>query len=175
MRTLILFLLVGCRAEPGDVLDDTGDPIEPTVAVTIGGGESSWEPLDDGSELTMVHGPQGGWHMLGSVRTQGMDAIIAVEYVITADEHDGAVISDNFYRVQSLTDPDDETVHTYPGMYGYLTVDELADGELDTPPELLSWQDVTLTMTVTDDSGRTASDTLQVVAAPDEEDLHLVP
>ena len=34
----------------------------------IGTGEYAWESISTGDEITMVHGPQGGWHILGSVR-----------------------------------------------------------------------------------------------------------
>jgi len=39
----------------------------------LGSGEVEWESLDDG-ELEIVQGPQGGFHLLGSVRVAGIEA-----------------------------------------------------------------------------------------------------
>jgi len=60
MRSLILVLaLLGCG------------PPEPTV--DIGTGESSFEPLTDGQDVTLVRGSQGGHHMWMSLRVDGLD------------------------------------------------------------------------------------------------------
>ena len=45
------------------------------------------------------------------------------------------MISDNNYRVAMIME--EECVGYYPGMFGYLNVSELEDGERNTPPELL--------------------------------------
>ncbi len=41
--------------------------------VRVGTGELAWEALGEGDALTVVHGPQGGYHVLGSVRTAGLN------------------------------------------------------------------------------------------------------
>jgi hypothetical protein len=58
MRALPL-LLAACSA------------VEP--AVQIGSGEVEFEPLVDGGEVTVVRGPQGGYHFFGSVLVAGID------------------------------------------------------------------------------------------------------
>ena len=40
----------------------------------IGTGTWRFEPLEDGQEVQMVRGAQGGWHVWLSVRTGGLDA-----------------------------------------------------------------------------------------------------
>lgn len=43
----------------------------------LGTGEASFEPLADGDTLGWVAGPQGGFHVYGSVRTQGLSLATA--------------------------------------------------------------------------------------------------
>ena len=116
----------------------------------------------------MVHGPQGGWHILGSARMSNFSPIVRIHYVVTV-EATGAIVADNNYRVEMRTDA--ECSGYYAGMYGYLDVRELAAGELDTPPELLAGQELRLTMEVADEQGAAASDSLMVIAALDPMDV----
>lgn len=184
MARLPLFALLGaCTGTP--VGDTGGTPIpegcEPDPAselaaacrcavpsVEVGSGAMTFEAMEEGSPLTMVHGPQGGWHMLGSARFANLHPIVSIHYTI-AIAADGTIVSDNNYRVQMVADG--ECGGYYPGMYGYLNVSELATVDADTPPELLADVPLVLTMAVTDDEGRTASDTLGVVAALDPVDV----
>jgi hypothetical protein len=137
-------------------------------STSIGTGELEWEDLSDNAPLTMVHGPQGGWHMLGSVRVCGSRNVVTIHYTITHDES-GTVISDNLYRVALVTDETSCCGH-YPGMYGFISVQDMVDGELDTPPELLACERVTLRMVVTDTGGRDMTVEKTVTAAPDPAD-----
>jgi hypothetical protein len=151
-------------------VDDTGeaDCFGRTPSVEIGTGETTFEALEEGASVVMVHGPQGGWHMLGSVRTHNMEPIIDVHYTIT-DEDSGVRISDNTYRVAVVNDGD--CTGYYPGMYGYLEVSDLHTPEATRPPELLGYKTVVMTMEVTDYGDRTASTSLRVTAEPDPIDL----
>jgi hypothetical protein len=76
----------GTGAVPGDDDDsvagddDDDDSVPATgcaapLGVTVGTGATSYEPLQDGASVTMVHGPQGGWH----VETAGLVTASAVE------------------------------------------------------------------------------------------------
>jgi len=148
--------------------------------VEVGTGEQGFAALSPGDSVEMTHGPQGGWHMMGALRTTGFDAIIEIHYTISVDapddpDRDGLLVCDQAYRVQSLDDPNNPDVHSFYGLYGYLEIDPLIDGELDSPPELLSYQSVIMTMEVTDSLGHAASGQVQVIATPDPEDLKLVP
>ncbi len=138
------------------------------AAVEVGSGDTTYEALAEGSALTMVHGPQGGWHMLGGARFSNLYEIVSIHYTIEIAA-DGTVISDNNYRVQMVMDG--ECTGFYPGMYGYLDVTALEDGAADTPPELLGGVGLILRMEVTDLEGRITADTLGVVAALDPADV----
>lgn len=164
------FLLIGCS---GDRLLDSGDTSEPgcfgdAPALTIGSGEYEWVDLSAQSPVTMVHGPQGGWHMLGSARIDNTEPIVRIRFSIVVKDS-GAVIADNTYTVQMIRDQDCSGY--YPGMYGYLDVSALAEGEADTPPELLSNAPVIMEMTATDLEQRSATATLEVIAVPDPVDV----
>ncbi len=156
----------------GDSGSGTGGPtgcFSEDPVLSVGTGEREFSAISNGDPITMVHGPQGGWHMLGSAQTTHMTDIITVHFTITHDRS-GVVISDNTYRVATVYDEATCTGY-YPGMYGYLYVEELVDGENDTPPELLSYETVTFCMDAEDQEGRTASDCRQVVAEPDPTDI----
>ena len=60
---LTLCLLACGEAEP------TAPPSAP--ALELGTGSWRFEPLEDGQEVELVHGAQGGWHMWISLRATG--------------------------------------------------------------------------------------------------------
>jgi hypothetical protein len=165
---------------PGKGGDDTA--AEPTgcfaepPSIDVGTGADAFEPLEPGAPVVMVHGPQGGWHLLGSVRTHNMEDIVRIQFVVTV-ESSGEEVANNSLYVQTLPDPDDPCVGVYPGMYAYLVVDHLAEGEADTPPELLAYETLVFTAVVSDDSGaepdpaRTVTASVQITATPDPVDL----
>lgn len=153
-----------CAAAPGDLAAECACD-EPLVEV--GGGTQAFESVAEGQAVTMVHGPQGGWHVLASARLGNLAPIVLIHYSIT-DVASGVVVSDNNYRV--LMVQDSECFGFYPGMYGYLVVSDLIDGESDTPPELLAGRELLLQMEVTDTDERVATDTLTVVAEKDPVD-----
>jgi hypothetical protein len=144
---------------------------EDELLVEVGTGDLNFESLEDGSPVTMVHGPQGGWHMLGSVQVGQTEPIVRVHYIIETVET-GVVIADNTYQVQLVSTG--ECSGYFPGMYGYLDVTDLAVGEADTPPELLAYDAVRMEMSVEDTQGRLGSATIEVIATPDPADLDMV-
>jgi hypothetical protein len=157
-----------CAADPiaGSALEAACACDAPSAE--IGGGAYAFEPLAPGDPLVMVHGPQGGWHVLASLRLRSTLDIVDVAYAIDVLP-DGPRVSDQAYRVQLV--PDGACAGTYPGMYGYLDVSGLADGEADTPPELLGGRALRLTLAATDAEGRVATATLDGVAALDPIDV----
>ena len=58
-----MLALLACVAGP----EDTEGPVEP--AVELGTGEWEWEDL--GEVINVIRGPQGGYHLLGSLRARG--------------------------------------------------------------------------------------------------------
>lgn len=168
----MLWMLLGCP-EPRIDTQETGDCLGGETALAVGGTEShddgseTWTEMVDGVEATMVHGPQGGWHVLASARAWNVDAIVTILYTITVEDS-GAEISHNNYRVQLVED--EACSGYYPGMYGYLDVTGIEVGDADTPPELLAGAALLLHMEVTDESGHAAADDAHVVAALDPAD-----
>ena len=59
-----LLLSLACVAGP----QDTAPELEP--AVLLGTGEWEWQDLYE--EINVILGPQGGYHILGSVRVRGL-------------------------------------------------------------------------------------------------------
>jgi hypothetical protein len=167
----MLLALLACGGDDGkpECGPDSGDVCgcEP-AGVEVGGGEDSFEPVEDGAAATMVHGPQGGWHVLGSARLTNTADMVTIDYDIEVPSL-GAVVSDNTYRVVIVRDGD--CAGYYPGMFGYLDVGALVSGDADTPPELLAGEELVLRMSITDADGRTATDELRVVATPDPVDV----
>ena len=181
---MITFFLAACFSNDKNVDEtglDTADlPCEQRPPeLTIGTGEFEWNDLDSGDSLMMVHGPQGGWHMLGSIRLSNTRQVVEIDFGIL-DIVSGVYVSNNHYRVALVMQ--DECTGYYPGMYGYMNVTDLEDGELDTPPELLGGHTLRIEMkandcTVQQDalgncvrSERWSENTVEVEAELDPED-----
>lgn len=139
--------LVGC-AEP--------DPSDTGVApwLELGTGETEFVPLEDGDEVALVYGPQGGWH----VDTTAMFGGIAL---------DGAELS---YEAR---DPDSGAVLNYPYTAslhpsvlqeledGWLRVGDRAVFEIDSDEEILG-RTVQLEVRLVDGAGLELVDTRQI-------------
>ena len=63
----LLLILAACASAPSD----SGDtwPLQ----VEIGSGEWEWTALAEGDDIAVIMGPQGGFHVLGSVRVSGLE------------------------------------------------------------------------------------------------------
>ncbi|MBM4368126.1 MAG: hypothetical protein FJ102_18085 [Deltaproteobacteria bacterium] len=147
----------GCEASVdvgGTSYDDDGRPI--------------WVEMPAGSEQTMVHGPQGGWHVLAAARVQGTAEVVSIEYTIEYPARE-AQLSYGLFRVMLVAEG--ECGGYYPSMFGILDVAALAAGDADTPPELLGGEELLLRMDVDDGEGAKASDEVTVVAALDPQDV----
>jgi hypothetical protein len=151
---------------PGDTGSAPGDTgcAAAGPSLDVGGGALAFEPVDELSDAVMVHGPQGGWHVLGSARVWNTTPIVRLNYTITV-ERTGARVSNNDLYVQLVPEP--PCAGVYPGMFGYLDVSALADGDRDTPPELLVGEVLILAMRAEDEAGVVVEGALRVVAAPD--------
>lgn len=143
----------GDTAAPGET-GDTGDPcLAQPPRAEAGTGETEFVPLEDGDPVVVVNGPQGGQHILGSLRTWNTDGVVAVRYTLTL-AIEGTVLSDQTYRIQMFEEGECQWV--YPGMFGYLGF-VYGDGE-----GILK-RDVVMRMEVEDANGLTAEDEVLVV------------
>ena len=48
--------------------------VEAEPALELGTGELQFEALEDGDSIYVIHGPQGGYHLLASLRVAGIEA-----------------------------------------------------------------------------------------------------
>lgn len=164
-------LLAACTATTEkDSGDGAGGCAAGEACVEIGNGETAHTPLADGDHVVMVHGPQGGWHVWGSLKTTNMSDIVSIHYTIDVKDT-GARVSDNNYNVQMVASGTD---YVYYGLFGFLNADDPATSDVvETPPDVLAGKTFTMCMSVTDanDSTRTAEDCVDVVADPDPCDL----
>jgi len=89
LRHLALFAFcgasAGCGAQPSDATDadtndDSSDPASPCSPgggepkLEIGHGETAYLPLEPGGSLELIHGPQGGVHVLVALQAAYIDA-----------------------------------------------------------------------------------------------------
>ena len=142
--------LLSCTAEKGAVDSALNEPsgcYAETPSIELGQGEREFEDFEEPYESVMIHGPQGGWHILASLRIHGMMEIVEVHYTIEHLET-GTFVSDNIYRLAVVSDGDCSGY--YPGLYGYLSVSEMYEDDLDTPPELLGGDTLRIRLRVTD-------------------------
>jgi hypothetical protein len=181
---MLLALALACAPEQPASPDTGGDSGVDAVPVTdtdlepgdpcfvhppqllVGTGAYAWEPIE--GPLQMVRGPQGGWHLLGSVLVRGTDPVVTLTFTVELVE-EGATVADNVYTVQLIEDG--PCSGSFYGLYAYLDVSEVAQGELDTPPEVLANRAVRIHMTATDEAGRFAEHEQIVVVQRDPIDL----
>lgn len=160
MSLLLALALLGC--EPQQAAPDV-DP-----AVLLGTGEWSWEPLSDGDSLSVIQGPQGGHHLLGSVRLVGLepgdpeDLSSANNPTTTFSVIlDGVNLTPTANYLQGI-DPvhasDSDWEHEMIGRFAILDIAD--DSELD-------GLTLRFEVKIEDIHGRTASDGLEILAYPD--------
>jgi len=162
--------------EPDSGVISVGELVEECCArdseVELGNGESCHEAFPEEGCVTMVHGPQGGWHIWLSFQTQTFRNVVSYEIDIVDVESGLSLIKDDADSARVAVLPsEDECVHTYPGVFGYLNqLTELPDFVLDgadTPPELLCHKELDLSITVTDTDGREVTSTHRALASGD--------
>jgi len=68
----VLLLTVSLLAAACDPSASTCGDDNPEPEIELGTGELEFVPIDDGDSIQLVLGPQGGFHLLGSLRVRGM-------------------------------------------------------------------------------------------------------
>jgi hypothetical protein len=129
----------------------------------IGTGDVAFIPLHDGDQVPVIHGSQGGNHLLGSVRVHHLDPIALVHFSLTSEE--GVLISDQTYRIALLDEGDCTTMAL--GLYAYLGF--MGGGtESEDIANALLWTNVAMHIDVTDTGGRQTAADVTIVPTPSE-------
>lgn len=154
---LLLTLWLACSPEP--------DPA-PLEGI-LGAGEWEWEELEDGGEIAVILGPQGGYHLLGSVRVSGIEAGDAddlsnpnnptTSFYVWVDGENRTPGARYVQGLDPIADPDDVFSHEMVGRFAILDID--SDAELD-------GVELTFEVVVEDVEGQMVSDALTLWAYP---------
>jgi hypothetical protein len=139
---------------------------EPSIA--IGTGRENFEPISNGDNIEMTFGPQGGWHIWGSIQATNTRNVIRIHFE-AIDIESGETVVDVTHQVALAMEND--CTGSYTGMYGFLKLEALYSGELDTPPELICGHLLEVRMTVSDSGGRLITETVETVTTPDPADV----
>ncbi|MBX2798981.1 MAG: hypothetical protein KTR31_15000 [Myxococcales bacterium] len=73
MRTALwlgIWAAVGCS---GEATDDTTTPPDLDPALRLGTGTDDFVEVGDGDDIVIIFGPQGGYHLDGSLQVQGIE------------------------------------------------------------------------------------------------------
>ncbi|MCB9766161.1 MAG: hypothetical protein H6739_40670 [Alphaproteobacteria bacterium] len=187
LTSLTLGLLVACPGagdNPDDStpacdtwIQDTGlqiGVIDPVcrcgdAGLEIGTGDLRYEVMEDGAVVHQTHGPQGGWHLLTAARLEHTRDVVEILTWMTDAETGKRGTDDLIYRVRLV--PGEQCEGTYPNMYLYLDASELAEGEADTPPEVMACRYFDIHMCMTDSGGRDLCTEKRVFLKPDPSDV----
>lgn len=151
---ITLFWLFACASKPDTAgpetgptsSEDWGDPCEANpehTELTIGVGEYAYEAVEDGATVELIHGPQGGYHIVLALRGRWFD------------------LSSESTAVLEGTIGGEARAVSYPYVNWRCGGDAVeAPGLLliyDAVPEDLDEQDTHVTATVTDPQGNSAT------------------
>jgi hypothetical protein len=135
------------------------------IALDVGAGELAYEPLVEGDILTIVHGPQGGWHIETAGFVQYSAREISILPVIRTE--DGQPVTTNSQpEFKALVGYDDATCEgTFFNTRAFVSWADICE---------LEGQTLELTLTVGDiTSGRETTAVVRFVAALDPIDVEL--
>ncbi len=177
IKSIVSVFLLGCTSNetcPEEV-EDTGIQVGviddacrcEEASLEIGSGPNQFVPIEEGEDVVMVFGPQGGWHIWGSIRAINTRDVVKIEFQVRDLVSDTIVVD---VKNQVGLAMNDDCSGTYTGMFGFLDVMHLAEGDLDTPPELLCNHPIRMSMSMTDTGGRAVTRELDLYARPDAAD-----
>ncbi len=155
-----------------------GDPCEQdSITIELGTGAAGYEPIDDGTTVTSVHGLQGGWHIDVAFAAYQAGAIAKFEvygYDVATGER---VCSHGDSPLQVALLPVDECQSIFYGVRCFVDCPvadaigaDIGDATCDTPPEALNGRELRLELSMTDEDERPGSDDLIIVFGADEID-----
>jgi hypothetical protein len=145
---LALALVIGCADDPkgrgqsddvegGTVGDDDSEGTNGVedIMLVLGIGAEEFAPVEAGDSVTLIHGPQGGWHLEAAGLVQQSAPEVSVQPRVIVPElddlelvgqqgptfvalvgYDPAVREGVFYNVRGLLDSDQELVCSLAGL-----------------------------------------------------------
>ena len=146
--------LAACSGEgEGDAATPPGDPCLPGPSPTleIGTGDQGYLPMPD--PLEVVHGPQGGYHVVLAFEATYLDASAVVAGAVTGTLG-GEVVATSQPYLELRCDPDTQTLVAWGTLLIYSN-GNIAAGDLS--PEELDGEPTTIVATLTDSAGAAAS------------------
>lgn len=164
-RLVAVGLAAGCPSG-----DDSADPLacdSLPPAVSVGNGDTAHVPLQDGDPVTMVHGPQGGWHVWVSLAVTNLGPDLRI-HITLEDLTRGDAMADLNYAM--VAPAPDACVSTLVGLFGFLPYDDPGTPEDETPPDWRACDTFRICAEVSDDDGRSAHACVDAVAIPDPAD-----
>ena len=159
MPLLLSWLLAcsGVSPQPEDV----------ELAASIGTGDWEWQDLEDGDGIPVIMGPQGGYHLLGSVRVSGVAAGDSRDLSDPGNPtttfsvwHSGENLTERAVFVEGLDPILDDTIgyrHEMLGRFAILSIGH--DSELD-------GEEIRFHVRVEDVDGRVVEDERFLLAYP---------
>lgn len=131
-RFWVLVVLVGCGGggDPDGNGSDTslgGGCTTEDITLAVGTGATAYEALADGDSVTMVHGPQGGWHVETAGLVANSEAEISILPALRSDSlgieitgalqadykalvgYDDTACSGTFYNTRAFIETDRDT------------------------------------------------------------------
>lgn len=126
-RLLLLSALsgwLGCQGDSDDS-EPSCEGLEPSLS--LGTGEFHFEAIDDGDAVTLVNGPQGGWHVWTSGLLTGLGPVVSVLATLV-DEQSAIPIagSDDLPVTLDLSEPGtgtfapDTCAASFFGLFAYI-------------------------------------------------------
>ncbi|MEQ1569597.1 MAG: hypothetical protein ABMA64_28430 [Myxococcota bacterium] len=153
-----LGLVGGCDNKPQAESGDTGCA---TLAATVevGTGNDAFVSLAEGADLPFYHGPQGGYHVYGSLTSAGFDPGDPLYPFDPANPRITFLLGSGDVVLASFEDQPRALVPAGDGaeLFGQVVVIGVDD------PPSLDGTEATLAVTVVDRCGREATDTRGVV------------
>ncbi len=160
MPRIAILLVLGCLG----CGSDDGEPLGPATA-SIGSGENTFTALSDGSDALIVLGPQGGYHLIGSVQVSGLKPGNPSDLASPDNPTTAFVVENNGIRIdaggahytQGLDPAGDDRFE----MIGRIVILDIANANA------IDGATLRFSVTVTDVDGISATDSVQVIAHPD--------
>lgn len=143
MRRLLATPLALLACTPPEGACAPGD----APVLQLGTGVEVFEPLDDGAEVELVHGPQGGFHVVVSFRATHLDTRSGRRLAgRVTGRIDGELVADTTPNLEFRCQPDASSQDALGGLLVFASTPEALDG-----------QTVDIHAEVTDEAGTTTT------------------